>query len=198
MKNLTKTFLAFFLLSGLLFAGDYTVRFSFAQYIEQLGSKKSVKIVDDIANMTAFGVKFTNYTVTKFEKFGTIDEDQLSNLISLAPQSELNAGFGYQCVGLVKAVSHLGSTRTWKDGGRITPNNLPRKWSIIATFDRNGNYDFGHTAIVLKATRNYIYVIDQNWFGAGANPVGDILIHAIKFTGRGGLTDAGRYSAIVR
>ena len=148
--------------------------------------------------MPAFGIKFTNYTVTKFEKFGTVDEDQLSNLISLAPQSELNAGLGYQCVGLVKAVSHLGLTKTWKDGGRITPNNLPRKWSIIATFDKDGKYNNGHTAIVLKATKNYIYVIDQNWHGTGLKPVGDILIHVIKFTGRGALTDAGRYSVIVR
>lgn len=147
-----------------------------------------------IQGRTAYRFWFTTETDDEFDNFGTTDEDQYG-FISVAPQAELNAGFGYQCVGFVKSATDLGSTSTWVEGDSVTSFNLPERGDVIATFDSNGDYDFGHVAIVLGTNANYVYVIDQNWEGTGANPVGRVIIHAIPFNGTG-LGDADSYSIV--
>ncbi len=115
--------------------------------------------------------------------------------LTFAADSEINAGYGYQCVGLVKAVgiNFSGGTSTWVRGRNIV-DRTPRKGYVIATFDSNGNYDFGHVAIVLKAYDDHIVVIDQNWADttAGQTPVGQIYIHSINFSGTG-VSNASNY-----
>jgi len=70
-----------------------------------------------------------------------------------------------QCVSLVKTLteSTMISTKKWKKWEAVTEDNLPTPWDIIATFT-NWEYDFCHTAVCLTATKEWILVLDQNWY----------------------------------
>ena len=105
--------------------------------------------------------------------------------MSLATSTDYNYA-GYQCVGLVKAVTGLGSTSTWIRGDQITTTNLPNKGDIIATFSlKKGKYkyNFGHTAVVWSADNDKITVIDQNWEEGNLQVGGKIIKHVITFGG---------------
>lgn len=172
-------------LSSNLFASNVKVETSFLDTIDNAYVNNSLQQLSNIENKAAYGLKYTTYTVNELENYGSINEES-SDLISLAADSEINAGYGYQCVGLVKAVgiNFSGGTSTWVRGRNIV-DRTPRKGYVIATFDSNGNYDFGHVAIVLATYDDHIIVIDQNWDGTGSNPVGQIYIHSIDFSGTG-------------
>jgi len=114
--------------------------------------------------------------------------------MSLTTPADYNYA-GYQCVGLVKTVSNLGATSTWrKDGSKLSTSNLPSRGDIIATFSSNGKY-YSHTAIVWNANSSGITVIDQNWEENDLENGGKIMIHSINFGGSG-VNDAGNYSRV--
>jgi hypothetical protein len=150
-----------------------------------------------ILTYPAWKFLYTNSNL-QFDAFGETNLE-LNGYISLSLLSEVNAGYGYKCVGFVKAVTDLGSgsTANWIRGNAVRSFNLPVRGDVIATFDSTGHYDFRHVAVVLSANSNYINVIDQNWQGTGANPVGRIIIHAIPFNGTG-ITDADSYNIVNR
>lgn len=174
------------------FGGNVQVDEDFITTIENAYSNNSLKKLSNIEGKSAYGLKYNTFTVNAIDSYGYINEEN-SDLISLAPSSEINAGYGYQCVGLVKAVgvNFSGSTSNWIRGANVA-NRTPNKGYVIATFDSNGNYDFGHVAVVLAVYSDCIIVIDQNWAGTGSNPVGQIYIHAIDFKGTG-IANANNY-----
>jgi hypothetical protein len=137
---------------------------------------------------------YNHRTNAILDDFGVVEEG-IDSYISLTSQIELNAGYGYQCVGFIKIATDLGATSTWRKGPSVSSQNPPRPGRVIATFNSAGRYNFGHVGLVLKSTPDYVYVLDQNWDGTGSNPVGRLLIHAIPFTGTG-LGNAGSYSVV--
>ena len=174
-------------------AGNVKVEKDFITTVEQAYSHKSLKkLSKKIEGKNAYGLKFTNFTVNNLNKYGSINEED-SGLISLSTDTEINSGYGYQCVGLVKAVgvNFNISTTKWKKGRNITKRK-PKKGYVIATFNSKDKYDYGHVAIVLKVYSDHIIVIDQNWDGTGTNPIGQIYIHSIDFKGKG-INNANNY-----
>ena len=113
-----------------------------------------------------------------------------------------------QCVSLVNATGweSYGHTSTWKKLYKLDKEVVKdlMKGVQIATFSPNGKYgnpktdnpNTGHTAIFLKATKDGILVVDQNFFVDKKNNIehyGQVAIHEIKFNGKGTVGDAGSY-----
>jgi len=86
-------------------------------------------------------------------------------------RANVDAQFGYQCVGFVKATMNtLLGTKDWKGGEFISFQNKPSMYSIIAIFDPNdGEYkndvEQSHVAIYLTSDSDKITVVDQNHDG---------------------------------
>jgi hypothetical protein len=51
-----------------------------------------------------------------------------------------DAGYGVQCVGLVKTYSKCGATSTWKEGALVKDSPELAKGTAIATFNEDGKY----------------------------------------------------------
>jgi hypothetical protein len=51
-----------------------------------------------------------------------------------------DAGYGVQCVGLVKTYSKCGATSTWNQGAPVKDSPDIAKGTAIATFNENGKY----------------------------------------------------------
>jgi len=113
------------------------------------------------------GLKNSSSVLTAFADFNTrkVQGKSLSGkVVSVTTVGDESC----QCVAFVKTMTnYAGSTSNWREGQSLATmdiNNLAIGTSI-ATFNRNGDYDFGHTAIVVgKSGRgDWIEVIDQNW-----------------------------------
>lgn len=186
-----------FFFSSVVFAGEARISNEFKNTMNYLDDNPDNVLEATINGATGWKFLYTSETsdvYTGFGQFGQVD-DLGSIYISLAPINEVNA-VGYQCVGFVKSASlDLRNTGTsqWMRGERVTSSVLPTSGTIIATFDSFGNYDHGHVAVYIAKIGNYIYVLDQNWDGTGSNPVGKIYLHAIPFSGNGGVNDANSY-----
>jgi len=79
-----------------------------------------------------------------------------------------------QCVGFIKGVTNSFGTFARNDdypewqpqiiGDKLSPTNLPPKYTPIATFDSNNRYTYdGHVALFLDAYSEGIIVFDQNF-----------------------------------
>lgn len=191
-------FFGFFVTSKVMASNEAMISNSFKTTINSLDNDPNN--TDEVIINGATGWKWlynsnTASSSSGFAQFGQVEATN-SSYISLSTSGELNNGYGYQCVGFVKAASdelRWITTSNWIKGTRVSSNNLPSPGTIIATFGSDGKYDFGHAAIYINKIGNYIYVLDQNWDGTGQNPVGKIYLHAIAFTGNGGLSDANSY-----
>ena len=194
MKNLTKIGLVLALILGFtstLFAGNVRVEKDFIKTIMDVSKHHSFKKLSvKIEGQNAFGLKYTDYVTDAFDKLEKDKKKDFSyqiensGLISLTANSDIWIAnrYGYQCVGLVKAVSRktMKATNEWVRGRNITKRK-PRVGYVIATFNSKGKYvndNHNHVAIVLAVKKDYIVVIDQNWLGKG-----EIYIHAIDFKG---------------
>jgi len=132
------------------------------------------------------------YGVVARTHWGERIDDTTGKYVSVASQAEVDYAY-YQCVGFVKAVTNMGSryisrTSNWVPLSRLSPNNLPPKYTPIATFkdttgDGNANRYVGHVAIFYSGNSEGIWVIDQNWSdtSGGYDPVGSIAFHFIPF-----------------
>ncbi|MBF0355664.1 MAG: BPSL0067 family protein [Alphaproteobacteria bacterium] len=110
-------------------------------------------------------------------------------------------GNDQQCTALVKHVTGLGPTSTWKEGDKIGEGNKPdiQPGTAIATF-KNGQYESkstgNHAAIFLgygeEKGKSGMYVLDQ-WSGQPAHK------RFILFdTNRDPQNNAGAYSVIAK
>ena len=78
---------------------------------------------------------------------------------------EADGAYYGQCVDLVKALSgtpHI-STKKWKQGEKVVGNKNLKPGTIIATFNKKGKYNHGHTAIFVSFCKDGFWVFDQNW-----------------------------------
>ncbi len=194
-KFILKLFLTVAILFNLSIANatDASMTTAFNTALNNVVGDSNNLEIDTIQNYPAWRLLYNNSN-SGISTFGTTDNGNYG-YISLSADIDLAANFGYQCVGFVKAITNLGSTSTWIEGNQVSRFNLPNRGDVIATFDENGDYDFGHVAVVLSASNTHIYVIDQNWEGTGETPVGRVIIHAISFDGTGN-ADADNYSIV--
>jgi hypothetical protein len=194
MKNLTKIGLVLALIFGFtstLSAGNVRVEKDFIKTIMDASKHHSLKkLSGKIEGKSAYALKYTDYATDAFDKLekdkkkSFTYKEENSGLISLTANSDIWIAnrYGYQCVGLVKAVSRksMGGTSSWVKGASIVTRK-PRVGYVIATFNSKGKYvndGHNHVAIVLAVKKDYIVVIDQNWLLKG-----EIYIHAIDFKG---------------
>lgn len=128
------------------------------------------------------------------DDFSNYNINQEGNYISVNLPG-YNSGSTYygECVTFVKAMSSDVDVHTsnWtSNGNSITTVNMPSVGDIIATFDNNNKYDFGHVAIVVRVTGNYVHVMDQNY-------VDNVLtVHELHITGNGNISDLGNYRIV--
>lgn len=129
-----------------------------------------------------------------------------------------------QCVAFIKEMTgNSSSTQDWIEGNSLNSNNLSdlEVGTVIATFDINGNYNYGHTAIVVEKSGkgDYIEVIDQNWnpildkdfadreidlgvenpnceWNTNQNEKGFVMKHRLYFNGHNGINNANNYSIV--
>jgi len=214
MKNLTKIGLVLALILGFTstLSAEHNVRVEkdFIKTIMNASKNHSLKkLSTKIEGKVAFGLEYTDYITDAFDDLN-IKKKKKHNKNSYLGYEIEDTGFismgsekvngKYQCVGLVKAVSKPMlrgiSTQDWVKGRNITKRK-PRKGYVIATFNSNNKYDFGHVAIVLAVHKDYIVVVDQNWAdtSGGKYPKGQIYIHAIDFKGRH-QTNASNYHIV--
>lgn len=175
--------------SGNVYATQASMTTAFNTALNAVVGDQSNLDDDTIEGYDAWWLRYY-YSYIEFNHLGEVEE--LGDYIGLTLDSEFKGGFYYQCVGFVKATTNLAGilTSNWNDnGGAVSASNLPSRGEVIATFT-NGEYNGGHTAVVLSATPTFIYVIDQNWFGGNK-----VIIHAIDFVGNGNY-NAGNYSIV--
>ena len=131
-----------------------------------------------------------------FNKPDLIDTLADGKHAAVIPASD--AGYGVQCVGLVKYYSRAGATPTWKKGDAVIGSPLIARGTAIATFDSKGHYPShasgNHACFFLRFVANGIEVLEQN---VAPNPG---IIHKRVILRRGGKgswsNDADAYSVI--
>jgi len=80
----------------------------------------------------------------------------------------VDAGYGIQCVGLVKYYSSAGGTSSWKQGDLVSDSPKLASGTAIATFDKDGKYKskaFGNHAcffIAFMPSNQGITVLEQH------------------------------------
>jgi hypothetical protein len=112
-----------------------------------------------------------------------------------------DAGFGVQCVGLVKYYSSAGPTKSWKQGDLVSESAQLATGTAIATFDKDGHYAskaYGNHAcffIAFLPSNKGITVLEQH-----VNPKpNEIQTRDIFYKGGKGdpCSDANAYSVIL-
>lgn len=104
---------------------------------------------------------------------------------------KLNVGNG-QCV--VLAQHYLGRVGTWGEGPKITRSSYLGKGCSIATFfdGRYPNWSTGnHGCFFHWMSSEGMYVVDQYCSSGGIHK------RLLRFTGKGGISDAGGYSIVL-
>jgi len=80
----------------------------------------------------------------------------------------VDAGFGIQCVGLVKYYSSAGGSKSWQQGDLVSESPQLASGTAIATFDKDGKYPskaFGNHAcffISFMPSNQGITVLEQH------------------------------------
>lgn len=106
-----------------------------------------------------------------------------------------------ECVSFVKYVTKrtdLSANSNWKRGSSLFTYNVIRPGTAVATFNANGGYNGGHTAIFRdyyyeNGKRAGIVVWDQNYL---PDHYGTVAKHVIKCSGSG-VNDADSYYTVV-
>ncbi len=194
MKTLKKLLIATMCIFTMnSFAADVTVN---ANFIKEIGNLKVERITR--TPLLAY-VKNSDANFNILKKYGYVDRKS-NGRISLSANSTYNG----QCAGLIQTTSNAGLVSTWIKGAEIT--HLTPKFTPIATFygyDNEGkqtkysNYSqYSHVAYFLGIDGDRgIYVLDQNHNGTGSNPVGELHIRFIPYSGNHQL-NAGNYYVI--
>lgn len=131
-------------------------------------------------------VKNTAYNFRILDKYGFVDRKN-NGRISLS----YNTTYNGQCASLIQTTSNAGSVSGWKKGPNVSP--LTPKFTPLATFYGDGNsgqnteYDNdsenSHVVYFISYTNEGILVLDQNHKGTGVNPIGELAIRIIPFSG---------------
>ncbi|OMH28063.1 BPSL0067 family protein [Motiliproteus sp. MSK22-1] len=133
-------------------------RFQKDIYGNEIPYNKSIQLVA-LKNTSRVLTAFSGFTVRRVE--GASLSGRNVNVSTIGTES-------CQCVAFVKEITNNNTaTPNWSEGESLSTIDLDHLeiGTAIATFDHNGDYDYGHTAIVVGKSGNgdWIEVIDQNW-----------------------------------